>query len=51
MIIIPIDKELKNEIECGVQLTKVDEAELKAREEEKKKRMAELEKVKQALEK
>jgi len=48
---IPIDKKLKNEIEGGFQLTKVDESELKAREEEKKKRMAELEKVKQALEK
>ncbi len=46
-----LDDELKNEIRKGVKLQKVDEAELRRREEEKKKRLAELEKVKQALEK
>ncbi len=46
---MPLDKELENEIRKGVSLQKPDEAELKAREEEKKKRLEELEKVKQAL--
>lgn len=45
----PIDKELQDEIKKGVSLTKVDEADLLRREEEKKKRMEELEKVKAAL--
>jgi len=46
---VPLDKELEDEIKKGVSLQKPDEAELKAREEEKKKRLEELEKVKQAL--
>ncbi|MHA1490144.1 MAG: hypothetical protein ACTSRI_10885 [Promethearchaeota archaeon] len=46
---MPLDKELEDEIKKGVSLQKPDEAELKAREEEKKKRLEELEKVKQAL--
>jgi hypothetical protein len=46
---MPIDKELQEEIKKGVSLQKVDEDELKRREAEKKKRMEELEKVKQAL--
>ena len=45
----PVDKELQEEIKKGVALQKVDEAELKRREEEKRKRMEELEKVKAAL--
>ena len=45
----PIDKELEEEIKKGVSLKTPDEAELKAREEEKKKRIEELEKVKEAL--
>ena len=45
----PIDKELQNEIRKGVTLQKVDEADLKRREEEKKKRMEELNKIKEAL--
>ncbi|MFX1280178.1 MAG: hypothetical protein ACFFA3_12235 [Promethearchaeota archaeon] len=45
----PIDKDLQDEIKKGVSLTKVDEADLLRREEEKKKRMEELEKVKAAL--
>ena len=45
----PVDKELQEEIKKGVSLQKVDEAELKRREEEKRKRMEELEKVKKAL--
>jgi hypothetical protein len=45
----PIDKELQNEIKKGVTLQKVDEAEMKKREEEKRKRMEELNKIKQAL--
>jgi len=44
-----LDDELKDEIKKGVRLQKVDDAEIKAREEERKKRMEELEKVKQAL--
>ena len=47
---MPLDKELAEEIKKGGSLTKVDEAELAAREEEKKKRAEELEKVKKALE-
>ena len=46
---MPIDKELENEIKKGVSLAKPDEAEMKKREEEKRKRMEELERVKQAL--
>lgn len=45
----PVDKELAEQIKKGVTLEKVDDAELKRREEEKAKRMAELEKVRQAL--
>ncbi len=45
----PVDKELSEQIKKGVSLEKVDEAELKRREEEKAIRKAELEKVKQAL--
>lgn len=45
----PVDKEMQEEIKKGVSLSKVDDADLKAREEEKKKRMEELEKVKAAL--
>ena len=41
--------DLKEQIKKGVNLQKVDEADMKQREEEKKKRMEELEKVKQAL--
>ncbi len=41
--------ELKEQIKKGVTLQKVDEADMKQREEEKKKRMEELEKVKAAL--
>ena len=40
---------MQEEIKKGVSLEKVDEAELRKREEEKKKRMEELEKVKAAL--
>ncbi|MFX1586784.1 MAG: hypothetical protein ACFFC1_01410 [Promethearchaeota archaeon] len=46
---MPIDKELQEEIKRGVSLQKVDEEEIRKREEEKKKRMAELEKIKAAL--
>lgn len=49
MLKIPLDKELAEEIKRGGNLQKVDETEIAAREEEKKKRMEELEKVKQAL--
>jgi len=45
----PADKEMQEEIKKGVALSKVDDADVKAREEEKKKRMEELEKVKEAL--
>ncbi len=45
----PVDKEMQEEIKKGVTLTKVDAADLQKREEEKKKRMEELEKVKAAL--
>jgi hypothetical protein len=45
----PADKEMQEEIKKGVNLSKVDDADLKAREDEKKKRMEELEKVKEAL--
>ena len=41
--------ELKKAIKEGVSLDKVDEADLKAHEEAKKKRMEELKKVKEAL--
>lgn len=43
--------DLKKEIEAGAKLAKVDEAELKKREEEKRKRLEELQRVKEALEK
>ena len=46
---MPLDKELQEEIRKGVPLQKVNEAELRRRDEEKKKRMAELEKIKEAL--
>ncbi len=45
----PADKELQEEIKKGVSLDKVDDADLKRREEDKKKRAEELEKVKEAL--
>ncbi|KKN42325.1 hypothetical protein LCGC14_0714440 [marine sediment metagenome] len=45
----PADKEMQEEIKKGVTLSKVEDADLKAREDEKKKRMEELEKVKEAL--
>ncbi|MHA1986695.1 MAG: hypothetical protein ACW98D_08660 [Promethearchaeota archaeon] len=45
----PVDKEMQEEIRKGVSLSKVDASELQKREEEKKKRMEELEKVKAAL--
>jgi len=45
----PADKEMQEEIKKGVTLSKVDDSDLKAREDEKKKRMEELEKVKEAL--
>ncbi|MBD3253981.1 MAG: hypothetical protein GF383_02760 [Candidatus Lokiarchaeota archaeon] len=44
-----LDDELKDAIKKGVTLNKPDENEVKAMQEEKKKRMEELEKVKQAL--
>jgi hypothetical protein len=45
----PLGDELKEEIKKGVSLQKVDEEDMKKREEEKQRRMEELEKVKQAL--
>ncbi len=45
----PVDKEMQEEIKKGVSLAKVDEGDLQKREEEKRKRMEELEKVKEAL--
>ena len=45
----PVDKDMQEEIRKGASLEKVDAAELQKREEEKKKRMEELEKVKAAL--
>jgi hypothetical protein len=47
--VAPVDKDMQEEIRKGVSLEKVDAAELQKREEEKKKRMEELEKVKEAL--
>ena len=44
-----MDDELKDAIKKGVSLDKPDDAEMKKREDEKKKRMEELEKVKDAL--
>ena len=44
-----LDDELKDAIKKGVDLEKPDDAEMKRREDEKKKRMEELEKVKSAL--
>ena len=44
-----LDDELKKEIEKGTTLAKVDPDELKKREEEKKQRMEELAKLKEAL--
>jgi hypothetical protein len=46
---MPIDKELQEAIKKGVSLQKVDEEEIRKREEEKKKRMTELEHIKAAL--
>ena len=45
----PADKEMQEEIKKGVTLSKVDDADIQRREAEKKKRMEELEKVKEAL--
>jgi len=47
--VAPVDKEMQEEIKKGVSLSKIDDAETKAREEEKQKRMEELEKVKAAI--
>jgi hypothetical protein len=47
--VAPVDKELAEQIKKGVSLDKVDDADLKRREEEKAKRKEELEKVKAAL--
>ena len=44
-----LDHELKDAIKKGVSLEKPDAEELRKREEDKKKRLEELEKVKQAL--
>ena len=44
-----LDDELKDAIKKGVDLASPDEADMKRREEEKKKRMEELQKVKDAL--
>lgn len=46
---MPLDKELSEQIKSGVSLAKPDEAELKAREEEKKKRAEEIAKLKESL--
>ena len=46
---MPLDKELSEQIKKGVSLAKPDEAELAAREEEKKKRAEELAKLKESL--
>ena len=46
-----MDDELKTAIKTGASLQKVDDAELKAREEEKKKRMEELKILAEKLEK
>ena len=45
----PLGAELKDEIKKGVTLQKVDEEDMKNREAEKKRRMEELEKVREAL--
>ncbi len=45
----PVDKELAEQIKEGVTLDKVDDEDKKRREEEKAKRKAELDKVKEAL--
>ena len=44
-----LDNELKEAIKKGVSLEKPDAEELRKREEDKKRRMEELEKIKQAL--
>jgi len=44
-----LDNELKDAIKKGVSLEKPDAEELRKREEDKRKRMEELEKIKQAL--
>lgn len=48
-MIIMSEEELRKEIEQGKKLQKVNDEDLKAREEEKKKRQAELEKLKEKL--
>lgn len=45
----PLGNELKDEIKKGVNLQKVDEEDMKKRDAEKKRRMEELEKVREAL--
>jgi hypothetical protein len=45
----PLGAELKDEIKKGVTLQKVDEEDMKKRDAEKKRRMEELEKVREAL--
>ncbi|MHA2287541.1 MAG: hypothetical protein ACXABG_02015 [Promethearchaeota archaeon] len=44
-----LGNDLKEEIKKGVTLQKVDEEDIRKRDEEKKRRMEELEKVKEAL--
>lgn len=46
---MPLDKELEEEIKKGVKLQKPDENELKQAEEDKKKRMEEIQKLKEKL--
>jgi len=45
----PVDKEMQEQIKKGVSLDKVSDEDIQKREEEKKKRMEELEKVKAAI--
>lgn len=45
----PVDKDIAEQIKKGITLEKVDDADMKRREEEKAKRKEELEKVRQAL--
>ena len=45
----PVDKELGEQIKKGVDLNKVEDSDLKAREADKEKRRLELEKVREAL--
>jgi len=47
--VAPVDKEMHEEIKKGISLSKVSDEEVKKREEEKQKRIEELEKVKAAI--